>query len=81
MGNKYFNWNIVDNNCQDFSKEIIHFLKKKEDITMYIQENVIQKVLNEYNYEIYDVYIMNVLSSIIMMYYTSFSFLIELLIQ
>ena len=48
---------------------------------MYIQENVIQKVLNEYNYAIYDVYIMNVLSSIIMMYYTSFSFLIELLIQ
>ena len=81
MGNKYFNWTIVDNNCQDFSKEIIHFLKKKEDITMYIQENVIQKVLNEYNYAIYDVYIMNVLSSIIMMYYTSFSFLIELLIQ
>jgi hypothetical protein len=68
MGNKYFNWNVADNNCQDFSKEIIHILKKKNDKKKYIEDNIIQKILNEYNYTIYDVYIMNVLSSIVIMY-------------
>ena len=28
MSLKYFNWNLIDNNCQHFSKEIIHILKK-----------------------------------------------------
>jgi hypothetical protein len=28
MSLKYFNWNLIDNNCQYFSKEIIHILHR-----------------------------------------------------
>lgn len=72
MDNKYFNWNLVDNNCQDFSKELICILKKKDDNTEYIKESAIKKYIREYNYTIYDIYILNIISSILIIFANSY---------
>ena len=60
MGLKFFNWNLIDNNCQHFSKEIIHILKKYNKT--YIKDDGITKVYKQNNYTIYDIYILNVTS-------------------
>ena len=60
MSLKYFNWNLIDNNCQHFSKEIIHILKKYNKT--YIKDDGITKVYKQNNYTIYDIYILNVTS-------------------
>jgi len=60
MSLKYFNWNLIDNNCQYFSEEIIHILKKYNKT--YISDNLITKLINKNNYTIYDVYILNIVS-------------------
>jgi hypothetical protein len=61
MGPKYFNWNIVDNNCQNFSKEIIRVLNKYNK--KYVKQDLMTKILNNKIYTVYDLYILNVLSS------------------
>ena len=61
MGPKYFNWNIVDNNCQNFSKEIIRVLNKYDK--KYVKQDLMTKILNNKIYTVYDYYILNVLSS------------------
>jgi hypothetical protein len=60
MGLKYFNWNLIDNNCQHFSKEIIHILKKYNKT--YTKDNELTKVIKQNNYNIYDIYILNITS-------------------
>jgi len=60
MGLKYFNWNLRDNNCQHFSKEIIHILKKYNKT--YTNDNELTKVIKQNNYNIYDIYILNITS-------------------
>lgn len=61
MGQKYFNWNIIGNNCQNFSKEIIRVLKKYDK--KYVKNDITVKIMNNKQYTVYDLYILNVLSS------------------
>lgn len=66
MGTKYLNWNIVDNDCQYFSRIFINILKKKK--IEYVKEGFIQILAKTSNYTMYDIYILNVVSSLTIMY-------------
>jgi hypothetical protein len=53
MKNNYFNWDLITNNCQKFSKEIIYFLHKKKKIYHFQEKN-----FNKYK-KFFSVYIIN----------------------
>jgi len=62
MNSKYFNWNIIDNNCQHFVKEIINVLKKYDK--KYIKYNIIKfDELTKNKFTTFDHYILNILSA------------------
>lgn len=62
MGSSFFNWNIIDNNCHNFAKNIIDCLKKKD--RKYFDTDIISHItMNKYSKFDIDIYILNVFTA------------------